>query len=385
MSRGRLSASDLVALRLYAVSRIGVAVVVYCVGHLFVGRRADEHAPGWLSLWRQWDWFHFENIARYGYFGPVPNSSGGSDPNREAFFPGFPLLLRGVHAVVSNWTAAGLLISFVAGAVVVVALGRIAQLGGAASGRNEGDELSRRTVLFFLLSPAAIFLAAGYTEAIFLAFALPAWLAAKHRHWALAGVLCAVATLFRISGLFLVAAIGVELMLASDDPRRWRSVPFLGLPVLVVAGYFWYLHDRTGDWWAWQHAQDRGWYRSFHNPLDTWHVTWSAAFGHEYPTMYSLEWQLEMVAMLVGLGLVGWLAWRRRWPELTYVGLTLAALASGYWYMSIPRATLLWWPLWVGLAGVSLRRAWVHEAYLVAVAPLMVVVAAAFTSGRWAG
>jgi len=389
---GRLTPADLRVLRLYLFTRLGLWLLAYSSAWLSppgalgaAGARPKDPAS-WLSRWERWDWVHYQRIAEYGYFDPIP----GGDPargNRPAFFPGFPLVLRAVHTVVSDWTVAGLLISLVGGAVVVVALARIAGLG-----RPDGALAGQRAAVILLLSPAAVFLAAGYTESLFLAFALPAWLAAKNRHWRAAGLLAAAGTTVRISGLFLAAAIVVEFLLARRDrsdgdprTRRLRPLSWCALPVVPVAAFTGYLWLKTGDWMAWQHAQERGWRREFHSPLETLEHTWRGAFGRIVSTGYAVEFQLELVAMAVGALLLAVLLIRRCWPEALYIALNLWALGTSYWYLSVPRATLLWWPLWIGLAHWSLRRGWVKDAYLGVVAPLSIVLALTFTSGRWSG
>ncbi|MFI9645543.1 mannosyltransferase family protein [Streptomyces sp. NPDC052040] len=375
----RLTAVDREVLWLYLLTRTGIWITAYCTSWLFPADRATRDSGPLLAPFRQWDWTHYLDIARDGYF---PGRAGpwvsGWD-NREAFFPGFPLLLRAVHTVVPYWTASGLLISFTAGAVAVVALARIAEL--YLPGTNAG----RRTVLFFLLSPCAIFLAVGYTEALFLAFALPAWIAAQRRNWPLTATLTALAATVRISGLFLAAAIALHFLLTARSRRHWRSFPWLVLPALPPALYTGFLWARTGDWTAWQHAQERGWYRTFHTPWEAWANTWHGAFGHTMTTGYAIMFQAELLAMVTGLFLLALLLRRRRWPEAVYIGLTLWALGTSYWYMSVPRATLLWWPLWIALAAAARRRPHTVTAYVCLVAPLTTVFAITFLSGRWAG
>ncbi|WP_129840266.1 mannosyltransferase family protein [Streptomyces sp. RFCAC02] len=381
LPRGRLTATDLRVLRLYLFTRVGMALIAYCA--TWLDPEADGRTPGtWLSRWEHWDWGHYLHIAQNGYFVTPP----GQDPvtdERVAFFPGFPFALRAVHALVGNWTVAGLLISLAGGAVAVVALARIAGLG-----RGDGAAAGRRAAAFWLLSPTAVFLAAGYTEALFLAFALPAWLAAKNRHWALAGLLGAAATTVRISGLFLAAAILVEFLLAHRG-RPWRdrlrALPWCAVPAVPAAAYMAYLYARTDDWMAWKHAQERGWNRDFHTPVEAFRNTWRAAFDHAQSAGFAMEFQLEMAAMVVGVLLLAVLLVRRHWPEAVFVALNLYALGTSYWFLSVPRSALLWWPLWIGLARLSLRWSWVKEAYAAIAAPLMVVLALTFTSGGWAG
>lgn len=53
--------------------------------------------------------------------------------------------------------------------------------------------------------------------------------------------------------------------------------------------------------------------------------------------------------MAVGILPLLLLLFHRRWPEAVYVGIGLWALGASYWHLSIPRTSLLWWPLWTGL------------------------------------
>ncbi|MFJ7061423.1 mannosyltransferase family protein [Streptomyces microflavus] len=384
-----LSPADRQVLGLYLLTRISLWITAHGARWLFPRGSDTRDAGPVLAPFQQWDANHYLHIARDGYFPADAGPWVSGWDNREAFFPGFPLLLRAVHTIVPSWTGAGLLISFVAGAVAVLALARIART------YVPEDTDGRRTVLFFLLSPCVVFLTAGYTEALFLAFALPAWLAAQRHHWALACTLTALATTVRVSGLFLAAAIAVLFALSArsgrgrggraGSQRAWRSVGWLALPALPPAAYSWYLHDRTGDWMAWKHAQERGWYREFHAPWEAWANTWNAAFDGVHTTGYAAMFQAELAAMVVGVALVVLLVRHRRRPEAVYVALSLWALGTSYWYTSIPRATLLWWPLWIGLAALSLRHPWFRTAYLCVAVPVTALVALAFLTGRWAG
>ncbi|OSC57768.1 hypothetical protein B5180_37655, partial [Streptomyces sp. BF-3] len=171
-ARFRLSPADRGVLWLYLLTRISLWITAHFARWLFPAQPGVREAAPLLAPFQHWDANHYLHIARDGYFpaGAGPGTNGWD--NREAFFPGYPFLLRSVHTVVPDWTAAGLLISFVAGAVAVLALARIARAYLPEEGAGH------RTAVLFLLSPCAVFLAAGYTEALFLAFALPAWLAA---------------------------------------------------------------------------------------------------------------------------------------------------------------------------------------------------------------
>jgi hypothetical protein len=437
----RLRPTDRAALGIWLASR-AVLLIVSLYSRYFT---SSGSSSSWLGLWQHWDWYRYLTIAEYGY---TSGKGPAYDPDITAFFPGFPLVLRAVHALVRDWAAAGLLVSLVAGGVAVVALARLAQFEYESrhpeADPGSGGNAARTAVLLLVCAPAAVFLAAGYTESLFLAFAVPGWLAARQGRWVGAGVLIALACTVRVNGLF--AAAGVLVMFATSRPaiRDWLRSPALLLPLAAAGGYMAYLKDVTGDWLAWLHAEQQGWGRQLTDPITAWRNSWDSAFGSGpggggfrifirgraqalppgvrpggsgRPDRQNLpirsrgpgapgrlvriaggphglagvgpfdQWELklELLAAVAGVALVGWLAWRRRPAELVYVGLSVFALVTSTAYMSIPREMLLWWPLWIGLAIWFANRRWVNVAYIAVSGSLMIGVALLFFSGQWAG
>lgn len=358
------------ALLLWVGTRAGILLVaVY--GVLVVS--GTNRAP-LLDRLRYWDADLFRKIAEFGYDGD-PNLD--PDPGLPAFFPGLPLALRLVYLVVHDWTLAGLVISFVAGAVAVVALARLADLEGPAGA-------GRWAVLALLLCPSAVFLFAGYSEALFLAFALPAWVAARRREWPLACALAAGASCVRVTGLFLALALITEFVVSRIRQDGWkgrRQGLWLALPFAPIAGYAAYQYSRTGDWLAWNHAQETGWGRRLVSPWEalraTWDMTGDAAFGPLF--------RLEIATVIVGVLLLVWLAVARRWAEFVYVGLQMAALTTSTFYMSVGRGALLWWPLWVLIGTTGARHRWVIILYAAVIGPLMVPMLLSFMNSSWTG
>ncbi len=205
----------------------------------------------------------------------------------------------------------------------------------------------------------------------------------------MAGVLGALSATVRITGLFLGIALLVEHLVARrragqqlvDLETAWLAGPFL-----ATAGYFAYLHHLTGDWLAWVHAQAaEPWTRHLTLPWHAFSATLSAARDVTQPAPYAWAFGQEIVAVAVGLVLTVVLVRRRRWGETAYVGLQVLAFALSSFYLSVGRGTLLWFPLWILLARASLRRAWVHRAYLTVAPALMVTYVVAFTGGGWVG
>jgi hypothetical protein len=365
-------------LAVWWLSRASVALLVLGGTWLLHGGNGDE-VQSWLGAWNRWDTGLFVKVARWGYLGyPVHYP----DKGVVAFFPGEPVALRVVHTVVGSWVGAGLLISAVAGAVAAVYLARVARLDadGVAS-----SDVGARAVLYLVLSPYAVFLAAAYSESLFLAFALPAWYAARRGRWVVAGVLAAAAATVRITGLFLALALVVQWLTDRERGRRWRDLAPLTLPFLALLGYAAYLHHISGDWLAWQHAQEQEWHRHLTAPWTAFHTTWEAAGNSHQLAAFLWSWRAEIVSVLIGVALTVVLVVKRRWAESVYVGGQVVALATSEYYLSVARTTLLWWPLWVLLAHASFRWRWVHPVYLAIAAPLAAIGVLAFTAGQWVG
>ena len=381
----RFLARDGEALGIWVLSRIAVYLTAAMTGWFFFrfqtgpdgaqvvgpdGQPVPFVGP-FLQRWEQWDFFHYQALAEVWY------SSRPTGVPLEVFFPGFPFTLWILHGINVPYVLAGLVVSAVAGAVAVVALRRLGDL-------EIGPGAGNRAVLLLVLAPPAIFLAAPYTESLFLAFAIPAWLAARRGSWAMAGVLCAGACTVRVSGLFLAAALVVEFLTSSK--RDWRQVGWIAVAFSTTAAYMLWLWNKTGDPLRWLHAQEEGWQRSFTLPWDSLEHTIEGALDNGYPPDFGWQFRAEIIAAAVGVlltvGLLGW----RRWGEATFVGLQVLAFTTSFWFFSVPRSTLLWFPLFLALAAITMRWRWTLWTYIAVSAPLMIVWAVVYTAGgKWTG
>jgi hypothetical protein len=316
-----------------------------------------------------WDVQHFLAIAADGY----------ADPHDVAFFPGWPLLLRGFAALGVPPLAAGTALALVGSALAAAALYRLA--GPAAA-------------VAWLLAPTAVFTAVGYTEGLFCAAAFWAWERARSGRWAAAAALAAVAAGLRVSGVFLVAALAVlALGQGGGWTGRLRRLGWLLLPVLVVAGYLAWLRVGFGSWTVWYDVQADNWARGFTWPWDSLAHTLDAGAPGAYPQYPEWAWvfRAEVVSMAVGTVVTLVSIARRRWAEAGWVGVQVLAFSTSWWFMSVNRAVLLWFPLWVLLGRAIEGRGRVGGAHrlLVAVAVVVAVAVQAawawlFFTGRWA-
>ena len=373
------------SVKIWLLSRLAMLAMTWIVA--WTGFGSKGYSPhGLASIWQHWDWLRYQKIAAVGY---THNAKHGAS---YAFFPGYPALLYVAHLFLRSWVFSGLIISLVTGLIACVALGRIIEIealavfGGSEPGRERARQAVRDGLTLFVWAPAAVFLAAGYTEGPFLALVLWAWLAARREKWLVAGVLTATAASIHINGLFVMAALGVVfLQTGPRGLRAWLRGSPLALPVLPVAGFMLFLKHFTGQWNAWERAEQTGWDRHFSVPWRTFLNTWRYAFGHKVPAATAFEYQLEIVVTFIGIALAVWLAARRRWPELVYVGCSVGSLACSHVYLSVNRETLTWWPLWVLLGIWCVQRSWFRPLYLTLSAPCAFTIAYLFLQSRWAG
>jgi hypothetical protein len=374
-----LDAEDRAALGLWLAAHLALLVLAWAAAWSF--RVSLAHAP-LTGGFERWDAILLRNVAQYGYFGAR------STPHNIAFFPGYPATLAAAHLILRNWVLSELVVSGVAGCFAVVSLARLAN--------------GRRAVLYLLTTPAAFFLMIGYTEALFLALAIPAWRAATLGRWGRAALLAGLSGLVRPDAVFLIPALVVFALVSpagsaggqaepaeqaepASRPSRLASAAVMCVAIAGPAAYETYLRARTGSWLAWSRAMQAGWDLHLSDPVQSLKTTWWAAFQHAFGAGTAFEFQLELAAMAVMVLAVIAFACSRRWPETVYCGLAVVALGTSTWYQGCPRTLMVLFPVFVALARLSARRPWIGYVYLGVSAPLAVVLAMMFLSGQWAG
>jgi hypothetical protein len=157
-----------------------------------------------VAPFARWDSSWYLLIAERGY---------GHDPERAEFFPLYPLITRVVGHIVSSYLLAGVIVSFVCFAIALVLLYRLVEL-------ERDGETARITLLLISFCPTAVFFSAVYTESLFLALSVGAFLRARRGRWASACLLGGLASFARNSGVVLVLPI---LLLYLYGPREDRA------------------------------------------------------------------------------------------------------------------------------------------------------------------
>ncbi|HWH11564.1 MAG TPA: mannosyltransferase family protein [Solirubrobacteraceae bacterium] len=173
----------------------------------------------------RWDSVWYLTIARHGYTpGPSP-----------AFFPLYPLLVAALGALGPGLLVGGVLISVAAMLVGLRLLWLLTDLELGAAHPDAAD----LAVFAVALGPMAFFFTAVYSESLYLALTLGAFLSARQERWARAGVLGALAAATRSSGLLvIVGLLGLWLEQRRPESRwaRWPAGRVPGRPAPPPAG-----------------------------------------------------------------------------------------------------------------------------------------------------
>lgn len=315
-------------------------------------------------------------------------------PQAAAFFPGYPLLVAALGALLGGrLVLAATVVSLLSCVAALAGLQRLAQVvvasaepepagghdlagdlaGGiddATHGDARDDVVARRTVLVAVTFPTAFFLVAPYAEPLFLACAVWSLVLATRDRVLLATLLAAAATLVRPVGALLVVPLALGVIgSAGWWPGDLRAVVRRALPAVGVATALGLLavvgQVRWDDPLAVVHAQ-AAWQRGLTAP---WISAWDAVrfalgdLGAGFTGYHLLD--------LLVVGVAGWgvvaLARLRQWPLVLHavanLGLWLTQAFPSRPLLSAPRFALVVPAVLLGLAAAT-RRATVERAWL---------------------
>ena len=185
-----------------------------------VPRIVNEEGYELLGIWQRFDALWYQKIAMKGYE---------YDPKATTFLPLYPLLVRGVAwALQAKYVLSTLLVSNVAYVVAMILLYKLASL-------DLPESRSRRALLYISIYPTAFFFLSGYTESLFLALTVGAFLAARKGRWWLCAGLGALAAATRGPGVLLILPLAYEFWRQRGLRIAKGSIPALSLLCIPLA------------------------------------------------------------------------------------------------------------------------------------------------------
>lgn len=300
-------------------------------------------AGSFLELWSHWDADHYLRLAEAGY------RSEGEDGLFIVFFPGYPVAVAVLGLVLRNLILSGLAVSFVASVAAAWLLYKLVRLDAPH------DEAWRAVVLLFAF-PTAYFLAAPYSESLFLAVTLAAVYLARRGRLVPAGLAAAGAVVTRLAGIALGPALIAEGLLGSRSrTERIRRTAPAALAGLGLLGYLALNVIVHGDPFAFLDIQRSHWHQQPVPPWTSLSDAASAAAAGTSGDFTIIHWGRLAGATFAIVVLVAGVR-RLRVADQVYAWAGLLLVLSASWLISLPRYLLAIYPLFIVLARVASRE-----------------------------
>ena len=339
---------------LWSSSRVAIVVLGWLMTTQLGWHRSLEpwQRQPWTAL-TGWDTVYYIRIAHDGYLNGA----------RVAFFPLYPLMIRGLEAV-----------SGLGDATAALAVSNLAVLAALAGmyvlARDRLSETHAwRGTLYLVLSPYGFALGLAYSEGLFLALAVWLFVFSDRRRHGPAIVLGVLAGLTRVNGLALILPLAIVAW-RRRSPGAWlvAAAPAVGLGLHMA-----WLQHAVGDPLAFVHAQGRwGGHASF-PPIALGEEFWQFAQTGRAIHLLSAVTVIVYLALLIPILRLPLFA-EHRAEDVAYVGGIFALPLLAGVLQSSGRFGLLAFPLFFALADLGLRRPLVHRAFVV-FAPVVQVLA----------
>ena len=368
---GGSSLAELFDARLVALM-LAIKALVLLFGVQAFAVSSNQSPGGWLAIWNRWDAPHYLDIARMGYVRE------GVEARWIVFYPLYPWLVRAFAFVTRDELLSAFFVSTVASLAAGLLLHKLAEL-------DEEESVARASVFFLFIFPTSYFLHIGYTESLFIALSVGAFLAARLRRWWLAGTVGALACMTRVNGLALIPALAFEAFEEYRRGGRRLSTEWLWL-LLPAAGFGVYLLinlKAQGDALAFLRAQDQFWQKSLTWPWVGIGGAWSSVWARAPSEAQMVGWQ-EFFFVILGLALTVWAWLRLRASYAVWMTLNWLLWTSTHFVLSVPRYTLVMFPAFILFARASRARPLVGAIITVWSLLFLALFVTRFVQGYWA-
>jgi hypothetical protein len=315
-----------VAVWILALTRFVQIVLLVVLDH------ATAKPSGLRSNLLIWDGGWFLRVAEGYPSGYTYGTDGALQGNELAFFPLYPMLIRGLSTIGLSPGTAAITVSWAASIAAAVALHL---LGTSLYGRRAGWAL----VAICCSAPMSVVLSMAYSESLFLALVAGMFVAAHRQVWWVAGLLGLGAALTRPTGAAAAVALAVAAVIAvrRDPGRRWPPLAAAAVALTGVPLYLGWVAWRVGDLDAWFRIQTAGWGTSFDYGASTIDFLATTLTVGEGWVPMSVALMLLVALAAAGVALAG-----RPWLPLAVYGIVAMALVYGQagFYHSKPRLLL---------------------------------------------
>jgi hypothetical protein len=227
----------------YAVTRlIGLGALWAAATFAQNGAGVGHLHPNVWDMFGLWDGTWYQRVVTDGYPVPVPADPGTGRLTYStwAFYPAFPMLMRGLAALGIPFVLGGVLLNIVLGAVATVLVWAVLREAVHAYGRAPRARLALMGAMLWCLHPATTILMQPYSEALAMVLVGALLLLLLRRQYLAVAVVSLLLGLARGIAPAVGIVILVHLWLRWREDRSAGRAPWAGqrasLAVMLVAG-----------------------------------------------------------------------------------------------------------------------------------------------------
>jgi hypothetical protein len=325
----------------------------------------------WRSLY-QWDGGWFDSVVQDGYFAPVTLTP--KDHGNVAFFPGYPLLARGIKNLLRLDGPAALLVT-----AQLACCGAWFYALLLLRRWNVSPGMMLTAVMLIAIHPASFFMVGSYSEPLFLMTML-GYVYWSQRQGPVAKCLAAVhgfaMTATRLVGIAVIIYPALRMWFAPPEEEfRWRqfrqSILVTGFAALGAVSFFAFCHFQFGRWDLYVQTEAVAWgVKPDYFALVREH-TYALSYL-DLPRYYTQPDFLSRVAVPATVGLFGLLA---------ALEIRAFLLGSGFgWRERLPLLLCAFGPFYIAASGHARREMGSQIRHSQCVYVLLVLLAAHFWS-----
>ena len=197
-----------------------------------------------LSIFELYDSIHYLNMAKNGYV----------QPELYAFFPLYPVLIKGLSIILPSYKIAGALISNICALLSLLILNNLI----------EDNNNHKFKLICFIFSPILSFSSIVYTESLFMLLTILGYYLYKKDKYILSALIVGLSILTRNTGIILWGAVGLDMLHRCFIKKeyKFKKIFIFGIISLSIGMiYPIYLYIKTGDFLKFATVQSEEWGR----------------------------------------------------------------------------------------------------------------------------
>ena len=213
---------------------------------------AKSKLPQWIYSWANFDGVHYLTIADRGYE---------AADLIQAFFPLFPLVVKGFNYIINNSLVSGLIIVNLCSLLMLLAFSKLLSL-------DYKFKDIKWIMIVYLSFCTSFFFRSFYNESLFMVFVFFSLFFARKQKYLLAGIIAALATATRVIGIFLLPTLLIELLYQMYIANKkkiqlkdlkskafLKNITYISISSLGLLLYMVYLEKNYNDYLYFFHVQ----------------------------------------------------------------------------------------------------------------------------------